>query len=54
MARVFRKRIHDSTLGFNTLRHKNGRHLADDIFNCIFLDEDVCHDFYSSLNKIRF
>ena len=33
----------DNPLTFNTLRlGQNGRHLADDIFRCIFLKENMC------------
>ena len=32
----------DMVFGFNTLRpRQNGRHFADDLFKCIFLNENV-------------
>ena len=39
---------------FNTLRPKqDGRHFADDIFKCIFLNESVCISLKISLKFIR-
>ena len=46
---------HDDQTGYlvNTLRpRQNGRHFADDIFKCIFLNENVCIPIKISMNFV--
>ena len=43
----------DQMLSFNTLRpRQNGRHFADDIFTCIFMNENVCTSIEISPNFV--